>query len=199
MRSDALARRIRIIEVACELFRSNADIVPLEVIAEKAGVGIATLYRNFPDRNALVHACAAYVLERVVEVQKTVLEEFDDAPQRVWYEYVHTLVDMGIAPLVSALAPDDFHQIPEYIVKIRATTSRLGAQIIAKAHQHGLVVKQVNHVMFIIGLITVARPPGPGVLAVEPDLLKTLVELYLSGLQHGPPPGMKEVWEQNQH
>ena len=46
MRSDALARRIRIIEAACEIFRTSTDIVPLETIADKAGVGIATLYRS---------------------------------------------------------------------------------------------------------------------------------------------------------
>ena len=40
MRSDALARRIRIIEAACEIFRTSTDIVPLETIADKAGVGI---------------------------------------------------------------------------------------------------------------------------------------------------------------
>jgi len=54
VRSDALARRIRIIEAACEIFRTSTDIVPLETIADKAGVGIATLYRNFPDRTALI-------------------------------------------------------------------------------------------------------------------------------------------------
>ena len=76
MRSDALARRIRIIEAACEIFRTSTDIVPLETIADKAGVGIATLYRNFPDRTALIHACAAYMFDKVIELQQSVLERF---------------------------------------------------------------------------------------------------------------------------
>ena len=51
-------------EAACEIFRTSTDIVPLETIADKAGVGIATLYRNFPDRTALIHACAAYMFDK---------------------------------------------------------------------------------------------------------------------------------------
>ena len=108
MRSDALARRIRIIEAACEIFRTSTDIVPLETIADKAGVGIATLYRNFPDRTALIHACAAYMFDKVIELQQSVLERFDSDPEAEWFRYVKTLVELGIAPLVSTLAPDDF-------------------------------------------------------------------------------------------
>ena len=115
MRSDALARRIRIIEAACEIFRTSTDIVPLETIADKAGVGIATLYRNFPDRTALIHACAAYMFDKVIELQQSVLERFDSNPEAEWFRYVKTLVDLGIAPLVSALAPDDFQDIPAEI------------------------------------------------------------------------------------
>ena len=88
MRSDALARRIRIIEAACEIFRTSTDIVPLETIADKAGVGIATLYRNFPDRTALIHACAAYMFDKVIELQQSVLERFESDTEAEWFRYV---------------------------------------------------------------------------------------------------------------
>lgn len=52
LRRDALARRERLIEAAVELFASDGPNVPLEKVAERAGVGRATLYRNFPDRQA---------------------------------------------------------------------------------------------------------------------------------------------------
>ena len=164
MRSDALARRIRIIEAACEIFRTSTDIVPLETIADKAGVGIATLYRNFPDRTALIHACAAYMFDKVIELQQSVLERFDSDPGAEWFRYVKTLVELGIAPLVSG------H----------------GSQIMAKAQEHGLVVEGIRHETFIIGLITVARAPAPGVSAIDPDIVHRLVSLYLSGLHYGP-------------
>ncbi|WUQ94162.1 TetR/AcrR family transcriptional regulator [Streptomyces sp. NBC_00310] len=52
-RSDAQRNRERILEVALTELSRCAD-VPLSTIARKAGVGQATFYRNFPNREALV-------------------------------------------------------------------------------------------------------------------------------------------------
>ena len=54
-RADARENRRRLIETAREAFASGEN-VPLEVIAARAGVGIGTLYRHFPKREALVGA-----------------------------------------------------------------------------------------------------------------------------------------------
>lgn len=57
MRADALVRRRLLIDAATELFRTtNPAEVTLEAVAKKAGVGIATLYRNFADREELASA-----------------------------------------------------------------------------------------------------------------------------------------------
>jgi AcrR family transcriptional regulator len=56
LRRDAHERRERILAAAVELFRSDGLDVPLEKIADRAGVGRATLYRSFPDREALLDA-----------------------------------------------------------------------------------------------------------------------------------------------
>jgi AcrR family transcriptional regulator len=53
MRRDAAARREALIRAAAACFRESGYLVPLEQIAERAGVGRGTLYRNFPDRAAL--------------------------------------------------------------------------------------------------------------------------------------------------
>jgi AcrR family transcriptional regulator len=52
MRRDARDNRAAILDAARELFADSAD-VPLSKIAKRAGVGQATLYRNFPNRGAL--------------------------------------------------------------------------------------------------------------------------------------------------
>ena len=54
MRKDAQARRDKIVAVAADLFEQEGYDVPLEAIAERAGVGRGTLYRNFRDRSALI-------------------------------------------------------------------------------------------------------------------------------------------------
>jgi AcrR family transcriptional regulator len=54
-RADARQNRDRLIKAAREAFASG-ESVALEAIAESAGVGIGTLYRHFPKREALVEA-----------------------------------------------------------------------------------------------------------------------------------------------
>ena len=54
MRADAARRRQAIIDAACDVFRHvPAGEITLDDIARRAGVGIATIYRNFPTRRDL--------------------------------------------------------------------------------------------------------------------------------------------------
>ncbi|MBI8988995.1 TetR/AcrR family transcriptional regulator [Corynebacterium meridianum] len=185
MRADALERRNRIIDTACELFRGQPGTVPLEVIAERADVGIATLYRNFPDRESLLHACGARLFTRAIELQHSVLAEFHRDPEGRWLHYVDSLVDMGLGTLVAAFAPDDLTLLPSDVMDLRQRTAKLGNTILEEAKKHGLVEASIQHDTFIIGLLTVARPPVPGVLSLEPNITTNLVEIFLSGLRHG--------------
>ena len=56
VRADALRNRDRLIEVARDLFLVGEGPVPLDAVAKAAGVGIGTLYRHFPTREALTTA-----------------------------------------------------------------------------------------------------------------------------------------------
>jgi len=56
LRADARRNRENLIAVARAAFTAADDTVPLEDIAREAGVGIGTLYRHFPTREALVEA-----------------------------------------------------------------------------------------------------------------------------------------------
>ncbi len=53
-RKDAQRNRRRIIDAASQALASGQDLGKIEAIAREAGVGIGTLYRNFPSREALV-------------------------------------------------------------------------------------------------------------------------------------------------
>lgn len=183
MRSDALARRKRIITAACEVFQTQPEPVPLELIAERAQVGIATLYRNFPDRAALLHACGAQFFEQAIDLQHQILAEFDDNPDRAWWDYARGLVGMGLAHLVSTFAPENLEVLPEDVKQLRATAQKFGQQIMDKAHAHGQLASPVAHNSFVLGLITVTRPPVKGILALEPNITTWLVEVYLKGLK----------------
>lgn len=56
IRADARRNRERLLEIAARTFAAADGPVSLEGIAREAGVGIGTLYRHFPTREALVEA-----------------------------------------------------------------------------------------------------------------------------------------------
>jgi AcrR family transcriptional regulator len=64
LRADAARNRAAIIAVARDVFAEQGLEAPLEAIAARAGVGIATLYRRFPTREKLV---AAALVGKVTE------------------------------------------------------------------------------------------------------------------------------------
>jgi AcrR family transcriptional regulator len=59
LRADAERNRTALAAAAREVFAEQGLAAPLEHIAKRAGVGIATLYRNFPTRSALMDAVIA--------------------------------------------------------------------------------------------------------------------------------------------
>ena len=68
LRADAQKNRELILSAAEELFLEKGAGVPLEEVAKRAGVGIGTLYRRFPTREALL---AATSNERFLSLAKT--------------------------------------------------------------------------------------------------------------------------------
>jgi AcrR family transcriptional regulator len=74
LRKDAQRNREAILDAARELFAESAD-VPMYEVAQRAGVGQATLYRNFPDRRNLA---AALLAEHMAEKEQVAAEHADD-------------------------------------------------------------------------------------------------------------------------
>lgn len=73
MRKDAQLNRERIVEAARATFAEQGVDAPLEEIARRAAVGIGTLYRHFPTREALVEAVFADLLESFVAAAEEAL------------------------------------------------------------------------------------------------------------------------------
>jgi AcrR family transcriptional regulator len=74
LRKDAVRNREAILAAARDLFAESAD-VPMCEIARRAGVGQATLYRNFPDRRDLV---AALLVEQMEVTERLAAEHAGD-------------------------------------------------------------------------------------------------------------------------
>jgi len=75
LRADAARNRQKLLETAGELFSEEGTDASLEEIAKRAGVGIGTLYRHFPTREALVEAAYRNEVARVCAAAEQLLAE----------------------------------------------------------------------------------------------------------------------------
>jgi AcrR family transcriptional regulator len=78
LRRDAERNRRRLLDAARQVFADLGLEAPLEEIARRAGVGIATLYRRFPTRSALIEALFVEKAEEYVRASEAALAA-DDA------------------------------------------------------------------------------------------------------------------------
>src|SRR5215471_17536017 len=69
-RTDAIRNRERVLEAAKVVFSQGGPEASLEAVAKYAGVGIGTLYRHFPTREALYEAIYRREVEQLVELAK---------------------------------------------------------------------------------------------------------------------------------
>ncbi|GAB7067270.1 TetR/AcrR family transcriptional regulator [Mycobacterium hodleri] len=78
-RSDARRNRERLLQVAAAAYAAGDGVPSLEAIARSAGVGIGTLYRHFPTREALVEAVYRAELADVVAAAAALLQRHPPA------------------------------------------------------------------------------------------------------------------------
>src|SRR6202011_1946607 len=67
-RSDSVRNRERVLEAAKAVFSAGGPDASLEAVAKRAGVGIGTLYRHFPTREALFEAVYRREVEQLSEL-----------------------------------------------------------------------------------------------------------------------------------
>jgi AcrR family transcriptional regulator len=93
LRADALRNRARILEAAEVAFAAEGIEVPVDTIAEKAGVGVGTLYRHFPTKEKL---CEAILLDRLAELteEARALASADD-PSAAFFGFLEHFVSMA--------------------------------------------------------------------------------------------------------
>jgi AcrR family transcriptional regulator len=110
LRADAQRNRDKLLAAATEAFAEHGEDVALETIAARAGVGIGTLYRHFPSREALIVAAYQHEVDALCAAAADLLvtQPADEALQ-AWAarfaDYIATKRGMGDA-LRSAVASD---------------------------------------------------------------------------------------------
>ena len=77
-RVDSIRNRERLLEAATEIFSAGGPQASLEAVAKKAGVGIGTLYRHFPTRDALFEAVYRHEVDLLGDLAERLAR--DEAP-----------------------------------------------------------------------------------------------------------------------
>lgn len=90
LRADAERNRRRVLEVAQEVFAAEGLAVPIDEIARRAGLGVGTLYRHFPTKEALFAAIVVTRMESVVADAQALLDE--DAPGEAFFDFLARMV-----------------------------------------------------------------------------------------------------------
>jgi AcrR family transcriptional regulator len=90
LRADALRNRQRVLDAAEAVFAAEGISVPVDVIAEKAGVGVGTLYRHFPTKEKLFEAIMIQRIEELVADARCRLGS--DDPGAAFFDFLAYLV-----------------------------------------------------------------------------------------------------------
>ncbi|GGL15858.1 TetR family transcriptional regulator [Sphaerisporangium melleum] len=77
LRADARRNREAVLDAAARLFAQRGDAVQMDEIAERAGVGVGTLYRHFADKRALLAAIIGRRFEAMTALARTADEARD--------------------------------------------------------------------------------------------------------------------------
>lgn len=177
MRADALRNREAIVDAAIELVLVVGGAPSRDAVAERAGVGIATLYRNFSDQAALLRAVAIEVLDRAIHQGHAALEEASggDALRR----YLHAAIDVGLGAvnIVHPLLEDT--DWPDQRAAARDTLERL----VVTAANDGAIPPGHTADDIALAAIRFCRPLAVGIDPTEERAIAhRQLDHYLDGL-----------------
>ncbi len=138
VRKDVVHNHAALLEAARAVFADQGLDAPLDLIAEKAGVGRGTLYRHFADRTELALA----VLEAdLADLDRRTAEQ-GDGPEAFFWFLDRLAEDMirnaGLAGLVRNV------RSPDALTPLRQSLMEAGAAPLERAQAAGLVRKDLR-------------------------------------------------------
>jgi AcrR family transcriptional regulator len=128
LRADAQRNRDRLLDAAVRAFSQEGPEVTLDAIAKDAGVGIGTLYRHFPTREALVEAVYRNELDRLCDAAAELLQSMPpDAALRTWMDRFidYMTTKRGMADALRALIASGGNPYAHTLDRMTAAISSL--------------------------------------------------------------------------
>ncbi|RCG32241.1 TetR/AcrR family transcriptional regulator [Sphaerisporangium album] len=185
LRADARRNRDRLLEVAVRAFSQDGPDVTLDAIAKKAGVGIGTLYRHFPTREALVEAAYRNELARLSDAVPGLLESLPpDQAARAWMDHFfdYMTTKRGMAEALRAVIASGGDPFSESRVRlVAAVTALLEAGAAAGTVRADVLPEDV-----LASLNGVCLAAGD---AARRDQANRMLDLLMDGLRRNAPHG----------
>lgn len=182
MRADARRNRERLLDAAVELILEMGGEPTRDAIANRAGVGIGTLYRHFPDQQSLLHAVARRVLDRSIAAGEAALADAADGAEAL-RRYMHLAVDHGVGVLNIVYPLLDHADWPEQ----RARAGSLLHAMVDRARRDGLIRRDATVTDVGFAIIRACRPLAVGLPpGDERALAHRHIGIYLDGLATEP-------------
>jgi AcrR family transcriptional regulator len=182
LRADAQRNRDRLLAVAVRAFSQEGPDVTLDSIAKDAGVGIGTLYRHFPTREALVEAAYRNELARLCDAAAELLGAMPpDQAARAWMDrfidYMATKRGMADAlRAVIASGGDPFAQSRGLLLGAITTLLQAGAAA-------GLIRSDVEPADVLASVSGVSLTAGD---PAQRDQARRMLDLLMDGLRYQP-------------
>jgi AcrR family transcriptional regulator len=184
-RADARRNLEQLLAAAREVFVERGPGAPLDEVARRAGVGIATLYRRFPDRQALLRAVVLDALDQSRACAEEAAAGAEDGLTGL-ARYMHAVLDLRVSavmPLVlDRLDLDD----PE-LGPAREASAAAVERLVDAAHEDGTLPREMTFGDVGTLLVRLSRPlPGPMPTDLNDELAHRHLDLVLAGLRAAP-------------
>jgi AcrR family transcriptional regulator len=185
LRADAQRNRDALLAAAVRLFSEQGLGATLDAIAKEAGVGIGTLYRHFPTREALIEAAYRNELQAVCDAAADLLTSAPpEEALRTWMDrfidYMTTKLGMAEA-LRAVIASGGNPYAQSRALLVTSIESLLEA-----AAAGGAIRSDVDADDVLIGLSGVALAAGEPARRAQAG---RLLDLLMDGLRHRSPAG----------
>jgi AcrR family transcriptional regulator len=177
LRSDAQRNKDDILAAAVRAFTKDAN-APLEAIAKAAGVGIGTLYRHYPTREALFEAAYRNEIKKLCDAAPELHKRHrpDVALARFLDRFIDHMVEKpGMIQAIRAVVAAGGMPISESLVMVRAAI----APIVDAGRAQGVFRADVSVEDFIAIKGAIAN--------TGPDRARRLAVLLIDGLRAGAP------------
>src|SRR4051794_3597066 len=159
MRADARRNLEQLLAAARDLVADRGAGVALDEVAQRAGVGIATLYRRFPDRAALLRGVVLDALAQTRAAAERAAADHDD-PFEALAAYLREALELRVSAVIPQVLDVLDLDEPE-VASARQESARATQRLVDEAHAGGRLAKDVTFLDIGMMLVRISRPlPG---------------------------------------